>query len=393
MKKEVTANKGIFSFLMNTQKRKNFLLGGAGSGKSHAVAQHLILNKLFKEKDIRILVTRKALPSLKASCFQLVTDLLSSYGLPYQVNKTDLVISVGSNKMFFRSLDDPEKIKSTEINYVWGEEATELNAKEYLQLNLRTRRKNKNGANQLFFSFNPIDQNNYLHDIVELPKDDIAVHRSTFKDNAFVDKEYIAELLGLKKQDQTFYQIYTLGQWATPVNIIYSNYEIINRLPDHFDETIYGLDFGFNNPNALVRIGLKDKLVYIQEMLYESKMTNQDLLKRLESLIINKADYIYADTAEPARIEEIQRQGYNIHPSDKSVKDGIDNVKRNKLHITADSVNLYKELKSYKWKEDKDGNIIGDNPVPFNDHLVDAIRYALYTHHLKSASMPDIKLI
>ena len=114
--------------------------------------------------------------------------------------------------------------------------------------------------------------------------------------------------------------------------------------------------------------------------MYEKELTNNDLNKNLKWIIENPNDAIYADTAEPARIEEIARAGFNIFPSDKSVKDGIDFCKRGKRYITKNSVNLIKEIEAYKHKEDKDGNVMED-PVKFNDHLMDARRYALYNHH------------
>ena len=73
-----------------------------------------------------------------------------------------------------------------------------------------------------------------------------------------------------------------------------------------------------------------------------------------------------------------------FYPADKeknSVKDGIDFIKRHKLHITNDSINLLREITGYKWKQDKDGNVL-DEPVKFKDHLLDAMRYAIYTHEV-----------
>ena len=116
-------------------------------------------------------------------------------------------------------------------------------------------------------------------------------------------------------------------------------------------------------------------------------MTNADLIRRLGELIEDKNKPIYADSAEPNRIQEITNNGFNCHPSDKSVKDGIDFVKRKKLHIHQDSEDLLKEIKGYKWKEDKDGNVLED-PLKFNDHLLDALRYALYTYN----KVPEISL-
>lgn len=383
-----------YNFLLKTQKRVNILYGSAGSAKSWSIAQFLLLEKLYKEKNVRILVTRKTRPALKKSCWLLVNDLIKKYDLPdCKPNKSDLTLTVGENQMFFTSIDDPEKLKSIErINYIWGEEATELTWDDYLQLGLRCRGENKNGINQLFYSFNPIDELGFFKKITENPPDNTGVNHSTYLDNPFLDDDYIKELEGLKKLDATYWKIYGQGIWASPENIIYKNWDIVGEFPGGCDEIGYGLDFGYNNQTALPMIGKKDQEIYIDELLYESKLTNADLIVRMNDLIKNKNDEIVADCQEPQRIKEIEDAGFNIFPCIKgkgSVKIGIDRVKRYKLHITKRSTNIIKEFQSYKWKEDRYGNVL-DDPVPFRNHAVDAIRY--YLGHGED-NEPTIRLV
>lgn len=381
LKVEAKHSRKTYSFLKNTKKRGNILYGSAGSGKSWSIAQFLLLEKLYKEHDIRILVTRKTRPALKKSAWLLMNDLIKKYELPgCVINKSDLTLTVGRNQMLFTSIDDPEKLKSIEkINYIWGEEATELTRDDYLQLGLRCRGENKNGINQLFFSFNPVDDQGFFKPITDNPPDNIAVNHSTYKDNPFLEKDYMEELERLQEQDATYWKIYGLGIWASPENIIYKNWDLVDELPESCDEIGYGLDFGFNNPTALPKIGGKDKEIYIDELIYESKLTNTDLIEKMKPLIPNKNKEVIADCAEPQRIEEIANAGFNIYPCIKgkgSVKIGIDRVKRLKLHITKRSINIIKEIQGYKWKEDRNGNVL-DEPVPFRDHAMDAIRYYL----------------
>ena len=148
---------------------------------------------------------------------------------------------------------------------------------------------------------------------------------------------------------------------------------------DEVDDIFYGLDFGYNNPTALIEIRMKDGVLYERELLYQTNLTNSELIDLLKQLIVKKTSPIYADPSEPARIEEIYKAGYNIIGAEKSVKDGIDFVKRQKIKIANTSSNLIKEKKNYKWKVDKNNNVL-DEPVKFNDHLMDAERYAIYTH-------------
>lgn len=371
----------FYRFLSKTDKRINILFGGAGSGKSHSIAQFFIM-RFYKEKDKRFLVLRKTLPSLRITAYKLILDLLHEYNLPYKLNKTEMVITCNSNEMLFKSLDDPEKIKSYEGNYLWIEEATEISYNDFLQLNLRLRRKTDT-INQMYLTFNPISKLHWIYrELIETGRDDVAIHHSTYKDNPFLAREYIEELEALKNQDKTFYEIYTLGQWGVLQNTIYSNWEIKKDWPEEFDEVIYGLDFGYNNPSALIEIGIKDEEYYLKELLYQSGLTNAALIRKLDELEIDKQANIYADASEPQRIEEIKREGFNIYPCEKgkdSVRHGIDYCKRQKLWIHPESTNLIAELQSYKWKEDKDGNVL-DEPVKFKDHACDAFRYAIYTH-------------
>lgn len=375
------------NFLYDDQtKRINVIYGGAGSGKSYSVAQ-LFIRRLYEENDIRMLVLRKTLPALRITAYQLIKDLLREYELPYALNKSEMLIRNGTNEMLFKSLDDPEKIKSYEANYVWIEEATEVSYEDFTQLNLRLRRKNTEHINQMYLTFNPISQFHWLNmQLIESDSEDIAIHHSTYKDNPFLSKEYVAELEGLT--DENFYKIYTLGKFGELKNIIFSNYTIedFNVSNIEFKEKVYGVDFGFNNPNAIIEVGIRDKEYYLSELLYETHMTNQDLIGKLKEIIKPRNATIIADSAEPARIVEIKRAGFDIHPADKSVKDGVDFVKSQKLHVNKNSTNLINELRGYKYKEDKDRNVLED-PVKFRDHLMDAMRYCMYSLRIEKPAV------
>ena len=372
------------TFINNRSKRINTIYGGAGSGKSFSIAQ-LFIRRLYEEDNIRMLVLRKTLPALRITAYQLIRDLLREYDLPFTLNKSEMLIRNGTNEILFKSLDDPEKIKSYEGNYLWIEEATEISYEDFTQLNLRLRRKNTEHINQMYLTFNPISRFHWINmQLIESAREDIAIHHSTYKDNPFLSKEYTAELEGLT--DENFYKIYTLGEFGELKNIIYSNYVVEDFSLVEFKEKIYGIDFGYNNPNAVIEAGIKDNEYYLSEQLYETHMTNQDLIGKLKEIIKPRNSTIIADSAEPARIDEIKRAGFDIHPANKSVKDGIDHIKSQKLHVNKNSANLISELRGYKYKEDKNGNVL-EEPVKFRDHLTDAMRYAIYRSKTKPAIM------
>jgi len=362
--------------------------GGARSSKSHSLGQ-LFISELTTGKNKLLLVTRKTFPSLRITAYKLIIDLLKEYNY-YSFcnhNKTEHSLTWPSNGnwMLFSSLDDPEKIKSSQWNKIWMEEATDFTYDDFRILQLRlSGPRQANEYNQLFMSFNPIDAFHWIKTRLIDKEFGIKEIQSTYRDNPFLSSTYIDILLALKDTDPNYWKIYGEGEWGILENIIYRNWDTIHPdwWPDNFDNVIYGLDFGFNSPSALIEISIKDDEIYERERLYESGLTNTELIEKLHDLISDKSNYLFADTAEPARIEEIAQAGFNVYPSDKSVKDGIDYVKSQKtIHIHQESENLIKEKRGYKYKETKDGQVL-DEPLKFNDHLMDAERYALYTFYM-----------
>ncbi len=380
----------IFYWLKENQKRINVLVGGAGSSKSHSVAQFII--RLFYTEPCRILVTRKTTPSLRISVLKLLKELLDEYQLEYHVNKTELTFSndIGA-EINLKGLDDPEKIKSAEFNYIWAEESTELSLYDYRQLDLRLRRKTKS-QNRMFLSCNPISALHWIKtELEDKPDKDVGFNYSTWKDNPHLPQDYIDRLEGLKDQDTNYYNIYALGKWGILANLIYSGFKVV-KTPTTSSEVTYGLDFGFNNPSCLVKLYWVDGKFISQELLYKSGLTNTMLIEEVKRLIpeADRQRYLYADSAEPDRIEEFYKAGFNIQKAEKSVKDGIDFVRQNSSGITADSVNGIKEKQTYKYKEDKNGNVL-EEPVKFNDHFCDSERYGAYSY--SKVVIPEVTML
>lgn len=361
--------------------------GGAGSSKTYSLCQFFIFNRLLVKKDYKLLILRKTRHANKLSVYEEFIAMLKYYGVYKEENhnKSDLIYRIPElrNYVRFAGIEDYQHIKSTQWHDIWIEEANEVSKKEYLFL-LTTRLyrgiKKAEDTTRVWLSFNP-DQC-WIRDIEN--DNDVQMIHSTYKDNPFCNKEYIESLKGLERQDRALWQIYTLGEWAELSNIIYSPYATTNKWLEDKDanEIIYGLDFGFNVQNALLKISEKDMDFWLNERIYQTRMTNQDLITCLQAEIPVQVRYrpIYADNAEPARIEEIKQAGFNIFPADKSVKDGIDFCRRKTFYTKKENVNLNKERAGYKYKEDKDGLPLNDDPVKFRDHLMDAKRYAMYTH-------------
>lgn len=138
------------------------------------------------------------------------------------------------------------------------------------------------------------------------------------------------------------------------------------------------------DPTSLVATIETDEAYYVDELIYQTGMLNSHIINRLESLGIRKNyDEIIADSAEPKSIQEIHNAGFNIKPAVKgadSVRTGIDRLQSRPIYVTQRSTNLIKELRSYSWALDKDGNPT-NKPIDMYNHGIDALRYSLNPKH------------
>jgi len=394
----------IFRFLQTTQQRINLLVGGAGSSKSYSIVQYILLEICARQKNKRILIVRKTKNSLRASCWQLIIDLISEYHIKATINHSSMLITIGTNAILFGGLDDVEKLKSIEFcNYIWIEEATEVSPDDFKQLNLRLRRKTDT-KNKMFLSCNPISSMHWIKTTLEdRAPNNLAIDHSTYLDaRELLDADYIEALEGLKDEDPNYYMIYTKGLWGILKNIIYTNWKSFDIIPEKVEhnektykrtgELTFGIDWGFAAPFAAGQIFWYEKGFFIvQEIAYQTHLTNPDIISILKEKIPPRLRQkeTFCGTDEPASIEELYRAGFNSKQAITDVRDGLNFCSTHLIGFTNASPNFIKEAQSYKRKEDKNGNVL-EEPVKFQDHGMDCLRYGAYSKY--NEIIPDIKI-
>ena len=384
---------GILQWLIDSDDVPVLLLkGGGGSSKSYSVSQYIIDILCLQNTGLKIVVGRKYRPQLKITAqlsIQARLEELYQYGYRWYENKSDNYIKFRGNTIYFLQLEDVTKIQSVESHVVWLEEGTELDFQTFNHLFTRNRLKPKKRRNQTIITFNPIDIHNYIKtQIIDTNVIPHKIHHSTYLDNPFLNEESVKIYKMYEELDPHFYQIYTKGEWGVLTNIVYKNWDIVEKLPEKGD-IYYGLDFGFINPCACVKVVENENDIYIQEVLYEKELTTPEIGARLEGI----KQVIYPDPAEPDRIEELRKMGFYVEPAHKgqgSVNAGIDLLRHKKIHITKDSPNVIKEIQGYSYRELKDGTVI-EEPIKVNDHAMDALRYAVTTRG--RTSQPGIIMI
>lgn len=346
--------------------------GGSGSSKTYSIAQ-LIIILCHEETGNRFSIIRKSLPDLKKSAMRDFINLLREYDLysDDNHNKTDNVYELNGNEVEFFGLEIGQKVRGARRDYLWLNEANEIDKDSYRQLAMRT-------SDAIFMDYNPSAEDHWIYDDV-LTEDDAIKIRSTYKDNPFLPEEEKKEIQSFKNKDQNYWRIYGLGKVGRAQNKIYSHWEHCNELPEE-GERIFGMDFGYSNPTALVEVVINDNDIYVEEKFYKTQMTDDDIINEVDKYC-ESDDYIYCDTEDPKAIEKLRQANFNAKEAEKgkgSVMSGIKEIQKRNFYIVKGSTNLLDEVKSYSWKTKNDK--ILDEPVKANDHALDACRYACYTH-------------
>lgn len=381
--------------------------GGAGSGKSVDTFRTAVY-RMVAERGHNYLVCRKSGKSNGTSTYPLMKACISDWGLwpIFEEHKTTQTITnkINGNQMRFTGLDDIEKIKSITFDNgvltdIIIEEATETTETDFNQLNLRLRGIAKQPF-QITLMLNPISDAHWIKkrffDNPGKAKGRLTVHESTYKDNRFLDTDYREELENLKYVDRVYYDIYALGNWGSIGNLVFRNvkYQSVPYRYEDFDEVLAGMDFGYNHYHAIELIGLKDGVKYSFDELYVRQMTNDEIILENENKkVLSPIQRCTADSAEPKSIKDWKIAGYNIHGAKKgadSVRGQISWLNRGEWVIDPDKCpGLASETKSYKWKEDREGNVL-DEPVKFKDDAIAAARYAIEEKTEQKVSILDV---
>jgi phage terminase large subunit len=318
-------------------------------------------------KKYSISVCSVAFPHLRKGAMRDWRKIMEDFKLydPALHMKTEQIYTypTGSYTEFF-SVDNTLKVRGPGRDILFINEANIIPYETFRQLLLRTKK-------CIFIDYNPADEFHWIYDKV-LTRPDCYFIKSTYKDNPFLPKEQVNEIESYREADPNFWRIYGQGERGHSEGIIYTHWQ--PSASTTAGVTVFGLDFGYNNPTSLVRVSESDKNLYWQEEIYQSHLTNTDLIGMLKQIV--KSETIYCDAAEPDRIEEIKRAGFKAVAANKDVKGGIDFIKSRKLFIEQGSVNILKEIKSYKFKPKGNNKNEPEEPLKLNDHAMDAARYA-----------------
>jgi phage terminase large subunit len=340
--------------------------GGQGSSKTYSILQLLYL--IAKKETRRITVASYALPHLKQGAMADFDKILESFGENPGIlkNISESTYYIGKSSIEFFGIEgNIAKAHGPRRDILFINEANrKITYEVYDQLSTRTQ-----GA--VFLDFNP-DQEFWLHEKV-IPNFKHTFVKSSYIDNPWLPDKELRNILAKKDKPgfENWWKVYGLGELGKLEGAIFTNWRY-----GAFDVSLpygFGLDFGFNDPDAMVKTAVdhKAKKMYWDEKIYKEG-NSFDQLRQQVAFHCTRNDAITADCADARMINEL-RKYFNITPVNKAkwtVAEALKMMQDYEHIITETSYNLSKEFSNYIWNDKKAGV-----PIDGFNHLIDGGRY------------------
>lgn len=365
--------------ILSMKARKKVIQGGSSASKTYGILSVLI-DKATKNPNLEISVISESVPHLKKGAVKDFKKIMKWTGRWNENHWHDTdrkyTFANGAYIEFF----SPEAVLGARRDVLYINEANNITYENYHQLSIRT-------AQEIYIDFNPSDEF-WAHTEV-LTEQDSELLILTYRDNEALPPNVVNDflqaqqkankekLLGITGYWTNWCKVYIDGEIGSLQGVVFQ-FELVDEIPPDAKRISYGMDWGFtNDPTGFLDVYRFNQALYLDELIYQTGLTNSDIINKLIELKISKREDIIADSAEPKSIEDLRRAGYSVYPSKKgedSIRNSIDTLQGFKLYVTRRSLNLIKEFRMYRWDTGKDGKSSG-KPIDAYNHLIDPLRY------------------
>jgi len=367
--------------ILALKKRIKIIQGGTSAGKTFGILP-ILIDKAAKTGGLEISVVAESIPHLRRGALRDFLKVMkwTNRFVDERFNKSLLKYEFanGSFIEFFSADVDSSKLRGGRRNILYINECNQVSFESFLELSIRTK-------DEIFLDYNPTAEF-WVQTELE-GQEDAEKIILTYKDNEALDVGIVDQIeKNIKKAETSNYwkswvDVYVNGLMGKLEGIVFSNWKQIDTIPKEARLVGIGLDFGYtNDPTSCIEIYKHNETRILNEIVYQTGLLNSDIAKKLP-----KDVPVYADSAEPKSIADIQRYGITIKGVTKgrdSINYGIDVMQREEYLVTSNSTNLIKELRSYCWDSDKTGKRL-NKPISMFDHAIDAVRY----HEMETLGM------
>jgi len=369
--KQTTALKKIRSL----KNRIKVIQGGSSAGKTIAILI-LLIDRCIKTPNLEVSVVSESIPHLRRGCVKDFLKIMKDTGrfIPQNYNKTLLryEFTNGSYIEFF-SADSEEKLRGGRRQILYINECNSIQYESYLQLAIRT-------SGDIYLDYNPSSKFWAHTEVIGQPETDFIV--LNYKDNEGLPIEVVTMLESnrVKAKTSSYWEnwcrVYLDGEIGQIEGTIFTDFEIVDKIPEEASLIGYGIDFGFSqDPCAVVALYKYNEDIVVDEIVYQTGLLNSELSNILKSNGVTGE--IFCESAEPKSIQELRRLGHNAKPVEKgkdSVNYGIQILQQKHMLVTRRSKNILDEFSKYMWKKLRDGGY-DTTPIDAHNHACDALRY------------------
>jgi phage terminase large subunit len=359
--------------LSKLRKRKRVIQGSTSAGKTFGIIA-LLIDQAIKKKYLEISIVAESVPHLRRGALKDFMHIMMTTNryIDAHMNKSTLKYTFASGSFIeFFSVDQPDKLRGARRNILYINEANNIPHDAYVQLATRT-------SGDIWLDFNPTSRFWAHNDVLQ--SKDAELLKLTYKDNEALAQTIIDEIESAQHKTSAYWKnwwtVFGLGEIGSLDGACIPEWGEVNTIDEDARLLGYGMDFGYSNdPTTIIAMYKLDDTYIYDELLCKTRMTNNDISDFLKANQIN--DYIYADSAEPKSIKELQMSGHNVIGARKgqdSIMYGLNLINQNKIFVTSRSKNLIQNLQNYTFRKDKDGSMINKPIDAFND-CIDAMRY------------------
>jgi phage terminase large subunit len=365
--------------ILALKKRIKIIQGGTSAGKTFGILP-ILIDKAAKKSGLEISVVAESIPHLRRGALRDFLKIMkwTNRFIDDRYNKSLLKYEFANGSFIeFFSADDSSKLRGARRDVLYINECNNVNFEAYNELAIRTKK-------EVYLDFNPANEF-WVEEIKEDKESDFII--LTYKDNEALDHSIVQQIENNRLKASTssywrnWWKVYGLGELGMLEGVVFSNWKQIDTIPKEARLVGIGLDFGYtNDPTSCIEVWKYNDQRILNEIVYNTGMLNNDIANKLP-----KDLPVYADSAEPKSIADIQRYGITIKGVTKgrdSINYGIDVMQRENYLVTSNSTNLIKELRSYCWDTDKTGKRL-NKPVDNYNHAIDAVRY----HEMETLGM------
>jgi len=357
-------------------------ISGIGAGKTTSLIQRILLNvQLWNPGKTGVVIT-PTVPSLR----NVLIPELRKWGYldvgEWIPSKKRWVLPNGAT-VIFESADNQRKIQrlrgpniawfgmdepSSIAAAAWDIMVGRLRDGQYINAFVTGTPKGYNWVYDTFVGDDALDDVNLVHNVKT-------------GDNPHLPEIYTDQIV--EQYEGRFYEQEVKGQFTDFEGLVYSWFgdeHLVEEAPSRYDEVIYGVDWGHNNPAVILAIVREGDYWHVADEWYERRCTTGDQARAATEFIDEYGEgVLYCDPSEPSNIHEFQRDhGLPAKKAANDISPGIRKVSeyRDTLRVARHCQNVRNEFSQYQYKDGGDS----DDPLKQNDHAMDALRYAIFTH-------------